>query len=624
MAEIEYANKISFSRQRNLPFGQVDIDLETLGGNYNVGDDITVTIAGEQLLCSITKAAKELSIDGWRQRIHALTQLGKIAEKAPKKKQIFMSLPPAEYNNFLNDFYPLTERRIEHLDYNPHIKLGDEYGNGGWTSHEIIEILASMMGISIGANTTLNYPVRQFSVEPPQTFMSAIVGLTNIFEPIFYEAGGKLLIVDGSSVEEDWAVGWTPANVRLVAEEIIESDKPTQIKVLGNLGEFRPERYKGYAGNTNQVTFGVWLGNAFVPITIEGSYRVDRSTFTHGTIQTPLEVFSSTQGTTQTTVDKYVVQDVFGNDSWVVYEEHTVEQLGILGLPTWPPVIMSKRQILRTMVDTHYTFSHPRESSTYEVIGKRISYPLGGNVVTGFVPEVEKIERLYGYNSDGILEVENIIATGLCHSDDNGTTWIPLKDLGPGDVLGSGITNYLVTWEESIGYVQISRESYMAKRQRFFLDDSGRWITQEDMQIVQAGAVQGNRSEMRKMQVYAETGAAVTGNIPDGTSTMNTPAVEFSVNTPSWEAIEDVLAIVQNRLLKNEVLRKYEITGELNVHLGLGVNMAVISNVDGSETINAPALYSGSLPLVTDYTVEKDMAARVAKTSLEVRGRLAA
>ncbi len=608
MPEIEYANKITFSQQNKLPFGQVDIDLETLGGAYNAGNDITVTIAGEDVNCYITKIVKELSINGWRQQIRAVTQPGMVAEKAPKKKQIFMTMSPDEYNDFLKDFYPYTQRRIEHLDYNPHIKLGDKYGNGGWTSHKIIEDLASMMGITIGANTTLNYPIRQFSVEPQQTFMNAILGLINIFEPLLHYEGGKLFIIDSSSVEEDWAGGWTPTNARLVVEEVTKNDKPAQIRVSGNLGEFRPEKYKGYAGNTNQTSFGVWLGNAFIPVVIPGSYRI--------------ETAKSGYADTQTTVEKYVVTDIFGNDSWVVYEQHTVEQLGWLGIPMWPPVILSKRQILRSMADTHYTFSHPRELGTQEVIGKRINYPFGGSVVSEFVSEVEKIEKSYSYNSDGTLKSENTKATSLCYSDDNGSTWRPIKNLGANDVLDSGITNYLVSWEDAIEYIQVSRESYMAKRLRVSLDESGKQVTQEDAQIVQAGAVQGNKSDLRKMQVYAETGAAVTGNIPDGTATMNSPAVEISVNTPNWEAIEDILTIIQNRLLKNEVLRIYEVAGELNVRPGLGVNMAGISNVDGSETINAPALYPGSLPLVTGYTIEKDMVARTAKTRLEVRGRL--
>lgn len=610
MPEIEYANKITFSQRNNAPIGQINIDLETLGGAYNVGNDITVTIAGENIDCHITKIAKELSINGWQQKIHAFTQLGKVSEKAPKKKQIFMTLSVTEYEDFIMDFYPYTQRRIEHLEYNPQIKLGDRYGNGGWTSHEIIRTLASMMGISIGANTTLNYPVRQFSVEPQQPFMNAIFSLVNVFEPLLHYEGGKLFIIDSSSVEEDWVGGWTPTNARLVIEEVTKNDKPTQIRVSGNLGEFRPEKYKGYADNTKQVAFGVRLGNAFVPVTISGSYHI--------------ETTKSTYADTQTAVEKYVVTDIFGNDSWVVYEQHTVEQLGWLGVPMWPPVILSKRQILRSMADTHYSFSHPRELGTQEVIGKRINYPFGGSVISEFVPEVEKIDKSYTYNSDATLKSENTKATSLCYSDDNGSTWRPIKNLESNDVLDSGITNYLVTWEDAIEYSQVSRESYMAKRLRVSLDESGKQVIQEDVQIVQAGAVQGNKSDLRKMQVYAETGTAVTGNISDGTATMNSPAVEISVNTPSWDAIEDILTIIQNRLLRNEVLRTYEIAGELNVYLGLGINMTGIPNVDGSETINAPALYPGSLPLVTGYTVEKDTMARTAKTRLEVKGRLAA
>lgn len=610
MHEIEYANKITFSQQNNPPFGQVEIDLETLGGAYNVGDSIAVAIAGQDINCYVTKISKELSTNGWRQKIQAVTQLGKIAEKASKKKQIFMTMSVTEYEDFTRDFHPYTQRRIEHLEYNPQIKLGDKYGNGGWTSQEIIEILASMMGITIGANTTLNYPIRQFSVEPEQTFMNAIFSLTSIFEPLLYYEGGKLFIIDSSSGEENWAGGWTPTNTRLVIEKITENDKPTQIRVLGNLGEFKPEKYKGYAGNISQVSFGVRLGNAFIPVTITGNYHIETST--------------STFGDTQTTVEKYIVTDIFGNDSWVVYEEHTVEQLGWLGVPMWPPVILSKRQILRSMADTHYTFSHPRELGTQEVIGKRINYPFGGSVVSEFVPEVEKIEKSYIYNTDGTLKSENTKATSLCYSDDNGRTWRPIKNLGPDDMLDSGIISYLVTWEEAIEYSQISRESYMAKRLRVSLDESGKQVIHEDAQIVQAGAVQGNKSDLRKMQVYAETGAAVTGSIPDATATMNSPALEISVNTPSWEAVEDILTIIQNRLLKNEVLRTYEIAGELNVHLGLGVNMTGISNADGSETISAPALSPDSLPHLTGYTIEKDMLARTAKTRLEIRGRLAA
>ncbi|HCN19689.1 MAG TPA: hypothetical protein DIS73_05320 [Planctomycetia bacterium] len=62
--------------------------------------------------------------------------------------------------------------------------------------------------------------------------------------------------------------------------------------------------------------------------------------------------------------------------------------------------------------------------------------------------------------------------------------------------------------------------------------------------------------------------------------------------------------------------------GELNVHVGLQIDMKSVSNLDGSERIPTPALDLDFKPIVVGYDIEKDVISGKATTTLIVKGRL--
>ncbi len=218
-----------------------ELELGGLGG-YQPGDSVQINLGGELRDFLIDETSSELSTRGWTQRLSMLSPMWLEGKKSPKKKQIFLTLSQTQYGEFQKDY----AGREADLEYHPWIRLGDEYGEGGWDSNQIIEALGRLAGLTVHSSLPA-YWVKQFTVEPDTPILTAINNLVRPMEPFIYSIEGHVFITDGGAYEDDLGQEnrLDLSDVRTVREELIRKERPVQIKLRGNLGRFRPERFKG-------------------------------------------------------------------------------------------------------------------------------------------------------------------------------------------------------------------------------------------------------------------------------------------------------------------------------------------------------------------------------------------
>ncbi|MFQ5956179.1 MAG: hypothetical protein ACE5KK_00205 [Candidatus Brocadiales bacterium] len=655
-------HRIKLTHQPDATSETAELELGSLGG-YKPGDSIQVSVGGELREFLVDGISNELSTRGWTQRLSVLSPMWLEGKKSPKKKQIFLTLSQAQYDEFQKDY----AGRDTGLEYHPLIRLGDEYGEGGWDSNQIMEALGRLAGVTVHSSLPA-YWVKQFSVEPDTPILSAINNLVSPMEPFIYSLGGRLFITEGGGFEDDFGTGnrLDLSDVRMVREEVIRAEKPTQIRLLGNLGRFRPQRFKGPIASAPYQRVWEKVGSRWV---WNHTYGTERELFFTevSSLNTPTRIGSNmspvsvTSGTRILSYfapdpqsvtydpDTFIVngysleevstlrgKDVFGNTSHTLSESRSTYKYRLIdsGAAQWVGrVLYSRAKTAYLYENTHWSFTVPREygnivGNTFITTPGRINsldqmvfYPSDGQVVFGLFENIEETLTYYWYTPEGELAGHSTSTTGVVYTDDD-VTFRELKFMEKDDLSPNGTLLRDITREEVVSYTQISRDSYSMRRVVSRLGLDGRYHTDVDMQIVQAGAVQGAPAELRRMEVYAEMGAASMGSASDTMAVMNTPSRELSINTPSWESLENILPFLEKRYGKDEVLRTYEVLGELNVHVGLQVDMKSVSNLDGSEQIPAPALDPDFIPIVVGYNIEKDITSGKVTTTLIVRGRL--
>ncbi|MFN3467232.1 MAG: hypothetical protein ACK4WF_05975, partial [Candidatus Brocadiales bacterium] len=517
----------------------------------------------------------------------------------------------------------------------PGIRLGNECGEGGWDSNSIIQTLADLLGIKVHTGLPA-YWVKQFTVEPSDTLLGAILELVSPMKSLFYSVRGEVFIV----AEGDVGRGTLPNNalslhgVRMVKEEVKRGDvlaRAGQLRLTGNLGRFRSERYKGILSSEPFQEVKDIAG--FTPIS-NYCYGTTTESFWGGTVSLkardvdPSNVDPDSgvvQGPSLELVEVKKGKDVFGKATFLLSEQRVTRRwrLTSAGLH---PMVYSIQKTAFQYENTHGGFASPREYGN--VVGRdfnprpgRVSalylamfYPSEGQVVFGLYPIPEETYTYYWYNPHGELVAQDTVTFGMAYTEDN-ETFQALSSLNKDDISPDGTLRRRVLRVESVAYYQLNRDSYGVRREVTRLNHQGRYSTSVDVQIVQAGAVQGSPVEFRRMQVYAEKGAG-------GEGLMEAPALELAVNTPSWESLETILPLLEEHLGHDEVLRTYEVFGELNVALGLQVDMPAFSSLDGTEVIPSPSLDLASVPMVVGYEIEKDTLKGTAITRLTVRGRL--
>jgi hypothetical protein len=618
---------------------EATVALNSLAGGFQPGQEVALSIGGQDRTFLVEGLKKELRPEGWTQELHLLSPLGREGGRAPGKTQLFLTLTPREHEEFQQEYAGSGDS----LEFRPWIRLGNEFGEGGWDSNGIIQTLAGLFGIKVHVGLPA-YWIKQFTLKPTTTLQEALLDLVSPFKPIFYSVQGEVFIVAGSDTERELVADnrLSLQGVRMVREEFRRgglSDGAGQLRLTGNLGRFRPERHKGPLSPEPLQEVRGLAGSALVSNQCYGTVREGFLTETGsiafldvpkfwglGFVDVLIDPDSGiVSNFSMEEVSVLRGKDVFGNASFLLSElrvthRHRLTDLGLR------PTIHSVHRTVFQYENTHGSFASPREYGN--VVGRdflprpgRVSsldlavfYPFMGQVVFGLYPNLEETHTYYWYNPHGELVAQNTVTMGTVYTEDN-KTFRELGSMDKEDVSPGGTLKRVVVRQELVAYYQLSRDSYGVRREVTRLNRQGRYSTSADLQIVQAGSVQSSPVEFRKMQVYAERG---TG----GEGLRDSPTLEVAVNTPSWESLETMLPLLEERLGQEEVLRTYEVFGELNVALGLQVDMPSFTNLDGTEVISTPTLSPASVPTVVGYEIEKDTLSGMALTRLTVRGRL--
>ncbi len=616
------------------------LSINTLNGGYQLGQEVTLSVGGQERPFVVEGMSKELLPEGWVQELQLVSSIARQGRLSAAKPQIFLTLTSREYEEFNREY----GNQGDSLEFKPWVRLGNEFGEGGWDSNSIIQVLAGLLGTKVYIALP-TYWVKQFTVKPTTSLLEAILDLVSPLRPLFYSVAGELFIV----AEADTEVALMPENrfslggVKVVREEVRggnASARAGRLRLVGNLGRFRPERYKG---SLSTEPFRVVQDVAGSAAIINNCYGTSRETlFTQtGSIAftdvpklwglgiTDILIDPDTGVVSNFSLEEISVlrgKDIFGKATFLLSELRITHRYRLTdsGLR---PIIYSIQKTAFQYENTHGSFASPREFGN--VVGRdfyprpgrvtsldlAVFYPSMGQVVFGLYRNVEETHTYYWYNFRGELVAQNTITSGMVYTEDN-IVFKPLSSLDREDISPYGSLRRGVIRQELVAYYQLSRDSYGVRKEIIRLNSQGKYTNNVDLQIVQAGAVQGSPAEPRKMQVYAE-------RAQHGNALAAAPALEVQINTPSWESIEVIFPLLEENLSRNEVVRTYELFGELNMASGLQVDMQTFSSLDGREAISSPALHPGSVPVVVGYEIEKDALKGVTFTRLAVRGRLA-
>ena len=642
----DYLNKVTLTQDENELGEKVSLELETLGGAYALGSTFEVSIAGEDRQFFVSGKTRDVHQNGpvqeWATNLKGTSPLAQAIKKAPKKTQAFVTMTNQEFLKFVAE----TERLWSLLDYVPLVRFGDDYGGLGWSTSAIAEVISDAIGIPIIWNCP-DYDVKEFRVEPTQSYLSALLSLANAFNPMVYYLGGTIVIIESlEKIQSPSIRSLSTQPVRQVGEEVVRKDKPSQVRALGNLGMFIKERFKGKVFGTS-FTYQSPAGGFTARNTAFGTAS-ETAIAESGSMSFVSVFFSSSvffdpdtgiaPDFTQEILNRVTGLDVFGNPGYVLSETRTIKM--------WrrDPDSLFANVITFSITKTVYQYDktdprylRPREFG--DVLGKTQSYSpgrasslsqyiwqvAGGNVVFANYNDLEETRIYYLYRDTGELISQNTIKTALCYSDDGLADTDPLKEwkqakgLKKDDVSVDGVWKKMVVENELINYQQINKDSYKAERQVLSLDKEGRLKSlPSDVQIVQAGSVQGSRENLRKMQVYAETGAPQVGDVADMSAVMDVPSQEVTINTPSWAAMERILPVLTARLHSGEITRTYEVPEEWNLYPGLAVSADAWQNQAG-ESIEAPGLTTLFMA-ITGFEITRSGGR--SRTRFTVRGRL--
>ena len=596
---------VSVSQQIGTLARDITIDARGIESSLHVDDEIQVMIAGVTEKCFITGIVHEMSQGGWTTMISALTKESYIARKSPLKRQIFMSMTSEEFDDFMDEFD--SSRKIEHLDYVPRIKnTADEFGIGGWKSNEIIDELAKLAGISIAVNNCYSYWVKQYTVDTGRPILEAILDIVKIFEPFIYYNADKLFIVDSSTAYDDWAGSWTPSIKKVVRQEIVRKEVPSQLVLNGTMGEFRPDKYRGYCDNTELKEF-MFMGYTQLyygdPIIKEfDDEKAVSPGHNYAIIKT--KSFKTTQ---------WYAKDIFGNEAYLIGEVRQTFRPGYWYLSGyggyfWEPEVHIETSILYNLYDqTSYKYNSPREtariieiSAPYLSWNSYIKKPV---VKTGII---EQQITMYSYYPDGIKKVEASEMWGKVQVRRVGDEYIyiPVRNMRATDFTGTEVERWMRIRNQSQGYTQLECDTYMVHRNQEFLDRDGRYSTQSDTQVIQGGGVQGKETRFRKAQTYAGEGLSKIGDVSDSDAVMLVPSQELSINTPSWNDLDEIFKLIKERMTRKEVIRTFEIPREIYIGVGLGIEFEDVNTPDETEKIMIPGTLVGK-PIIIGFQVRK-------------------
>ena len=218
--------------------------IDNLDAAHAIGDAIDVTLLSGQSFSFAVRALK--AEKGDKGRFILLTghdDVFQMADVAPRREQVFMTMSRAEEIDYREDTKDMMPK------YDVHIKIGDSFGRGGWTTGTVAAEIMSQAGLSI-VSAIPAHQVRQFTCRPNTSFVEALLELYKIYEPTVWVSGGSIFLFafDTMQAQTGFQSEYIPAirNAHLATREIRKASVAANSFYLhGGLGPFKPDKYPG-------------------------------------------------------------------------------------------------------------------------------------------------------------------------------------------------------------------------------------------------------------------------------------------------------------------------------------------------------------------------------------------
>ncbi|MCD6327917.1 hypothetical protein J7M28_10240 [bacterium] len=229
-----------------LPAGDVghtiEISVPDLSIGAEIGDSLSVELLSGQEL-EFTVDAMKMKKAGER-RVAVLSGTDAVcalSRAAPSREQIFVSMTSGEYAEYLEN----TRNLRPHYDI--HVMIGDQFGRRGYSSMEVARALALKGGLDDVVPAVVPQWIRQVVCRPSVSYLSAILALFRLQEPIVWVRDNVLFLMDRTLLHNFAEDAPTVSNgllaSRVVCRPALSGDGSLMLK--GGLGKFRPDKHQG-------------------------------------------------------------------------------------------------------------------------------------------------------------------------------------------------------------------------------------------------------------------------------------------------------------------------------------------------------------------------------------------
>ena len=638
-------NAYEIAQQAGVLAKEITLSSPNLNTGYKTGDQATINILGVDEVVNIVGIQQQATDGGWATQVKGFGTGYDLLSKSPKKTRSYLSMTSAEYEEFMWDFGSDLGKTIDYLDYVPLIKpTADDYGTGGWKAIAIMRDIVGLLGLGLETNI-IDYDVRQFSIQAGTPYINALMDLVRVYEPIVYEVDGVLFVLEGLGMETSYLGGvYNPdEHSSVISQEIVDAVPPEQLAINGVLGQFIPEKYRGYAGNKEPESDVV--GHAIkMAFSFYGSPRLES-----GTVDTPL-------GGMQ--YERRVARDIHGNDYFQYYElrylkevkwfeeDDYVEDIGRIGegqsgyYEVWS--VLDEQFDIHANI--HWMFSHPVETGEVKVKSGTVWVPKeksesgtsGGPEPPLYMWEwqIAAEATVYGYTGGGrqdtlsttkyklyITDYEELMKSyeSLTREDSDDYT------------LGEDVWQWwgIYEWSKRI-HVSLSRESYalvtIGQRLVGLKADEATgepYLVYEaltpSIEVVQAVGHQGNANELRKMTTYAAEGLPEIGDPEERDKVMDSHAESSGVNCCNWDHLDQICELISAYRNKKKVVRQYQLPLQYPVTVGLPVSINDVEVAPG-QVISASGADVG---MIGSYVISKQAEGPNVTLEMLVKGSIA-
>jgi len=551
------------------------------------------------------------AMGGWQTIITAQEDIAQLSKQAPKKAMHFMSMTEDEKAEF--DF--ACNYNYSSLDYIPYIKICDpQTGRGGWRSGDIISILASKCSFTVQCNC-YSYWVKQVIASPSQSYLSTILSLVSMFNPIIYSQGGVIFILDkprSSGGDIDLS------KIEMVTHrEVINRDaEVTQIKVQGGQGIWRHNKFKGYIQDIRDATLtttNTSQSNVINICKFEGTREIVKheagkkpKTTTEKVEITVRSLFPEKMNIIDTIEEKWKI-DMFGNP-WYLVSRKTTRYNTLVDA-----VVLDQEESFEYEF-TAEKFQTPRKRRSITTVNKYSWLVVKSQGVTRrfYKSDTDRIveEFVYGENGRLLQKIKQRYSDVVKYTSGGKTYYMELSMADrffndSGENWYDLMVEKMVVEETITTYKEITPNMYEETVITRYLGGGlrpagdGTFVKSHTREIY--GRPPRAPKRYRKMPVYAEEGT--------GSGTLSSPAyVVSSGNIIDWEDAENILTKVKKSRIKEKkiVTRSYTIPYELWLDLFWPASFGEVAIAGGDSIPESTTATDGQVVSIEiDYNINR-------------------